>query len=258
VGGNLQEGSAITEFSFEQPHQALTLHSSGECILHHTMARLLRIGEMAKQAGVKVSILRYYDARGLLPPAYRAESGYRFYTPDQKERLQFILEAKQLGLNLRQIEQILQLSEAGDSPCERVALLFQRMVARIEERIAQLRARRDALYHALAHAQRACLSSPCGLLTIAIDYQRRCMEMARLIEVSQRAALCVTRRFSGSSMRSPSAAARWSPARPTAQKPSSTAFGQSLRLWLKASSCSRGFPPKRRQTLCSVGRRRIP
>jgi DNA-binding transcriptional MerR regulator len=147
------------------------------------MARLLRIGEMAKQAGVKVSILRYYDARGLLPPAYRAESGYRFYTPDQKERLQFILEAKQLGLNLRQIEQILQLSEAGDSPCERVALLFQRMVARIEERIAQLRARRDALYHALAHAQRACLSSPCGLLTIAIDYQRRCMEMARLIEV---------------------------------------------------------------------------
>ncbi len=147
------------------------------------MARLWQIGEMAKRAGVKVSTLRYYDACGLLPPAYRAESGYRLYAPQQLERLQFILEAKRLGLNLRQIRQILTLSDSGEQPCERVALLLQRMVARLDERIAQLRARRDALLYALSHAQRTGSPSPCALLTTAIDYQRRCSEMARTIEV---------------------------------------------------------------------------
>jgi DNA-binding transcriptional MerR regulator len=147
------------------------------------MARFWRIGEIAKRAGVKVSTLRYYDARGLLPPAYRAATGYRYYTPDAVERLQFILEAKQLGLSLRQIEQILRISDAGGSPCERVTLLFRRMVERLDARIARLRAQRDALEYALAHAHRSSLSSPCGLLTIAIDYQRRYRTMARLIEV---------------------------------------------------------------------------
>jgi MerR family transcriptional regulator, copper efflux regulator len=163
--------------------QPLTLHSTAECILHCTMARWLRIGEMAKQAGVKVSTLRYYDACGLLPPAYRAVSGYRFYTPDQLERLQFILGAKRLGLSLRQIRQMLQISDAGGCPCERVAPLFRRLVARLDERIAQLQARRDALEHALTHVPSAHPSSPCELVTLAIDYQRRCKTMARLIEV---------------------------------------------------------------------------
>jgi DNA-binding transcriptional MerR regulator len=138
---------------------------------------------MAKQAGVKVSTLRYYDARGLLSPAYRTESGYRLYTPDQLERLRFIQEAKRLGLSLRQIAQILQSSDAGDAPCEWVAPLFRRMAARLDERITQLQARRDALEYALAHAHCGQESSPCRLVSLAVDYQRRCRTMARLIEV---------------------------------------------------------------------------
>ncbi len=147
------------------------------------MAKLWQIGEMAKRAGVKASTLRYYDACGLLPPAYRAESGYRLYTPKQLERLQFILEAKRLGLNLRQIQRILALSEEGHEPCEQVARLLQRMVERLNERIEQLRTRRDAMVYALAHTQQACPDTPCRLLAAAIDYQRRWSLMARTIEV---------------------------------------------------------------------------
>ena len=152
------------------------------------MARLWQIGEMAKRAGVKVSTLRYYDACGLLPPARSAESGYRLYASEQLERLQFILEARRLGLSLRQIRQVLALSDEGQQPCERVTLLFQRMVTRLNERIEQLRARRDALVYALTHAQftdteKGASSAPCCLLSAAIDYQRRWSFMARTIEV---------------------------------------------------------------------------
>lgn len=170
---------------FEHPHSLLTLHSTGECTLLVTMARLWQIGEIAKRAGVKVSTLRYYDACGLLPPARRAESGYRLYAPEQLERLQLILEARRLGLSLRQIRQVLNPSEQGQPPCERVALLFQRMVTRLNERIEQLRARRDALVYALSHAPLADTEkgAPCNLLLAAIDYQRRWSFMARTIEV---------------------------------------------------------------------------
>ncbi|MFN3347077.1 MAG: MerR family DNA-binding transcriptional regulator, partial [Candidatus Bipolaricaulaceae bacterium] len=89
------------------------------------MAGFWRIGEMAKRAGVKVSTLRYYDACGLLPPAQRTESDYRLCAPERLARLRFILEARRLGLSLRQIRQVFALHDEGQEPCERVAPLLQ-------------------------------------------------------------------------------------------------------------------------------------
>ena len=40
----------------------------------------LRIGAVARQAGVSVDTVRYYERRGLLRPAGRLPSGYRLYT----------------------------------------------------------------------------------------------------------------------------------------------------------------------------------
>jgi MerR family regulatory protein len=39
----------------------------------------MRVGQLAKQAGVNVQTLRYYERRGLLPHPPRAASGYRQY-----------------------------------------------------------------------------------------------------------------------------------------------------------------------------------
>lgn len=147
------------------------------------MAVLWKIGEIARRAGVKVSTLRYYEARGLLPPAHRTESGYRLYGREQLERLQFILEAKRLGLSLHAIRQVLALQEAEGEPCEQVSQMLQRAVKRLEERIAHLRARREALVYALTQAPRRCEQVHCPLLSAAIDYYRRRLAMARLIEV---------------------------------------------------------------------------
>jgi len=42
---------------------------------------LLKIGEVAKEAGVNIQTVRYYERRGILSPAGRLDSGYRLYCP---------------------------------------------------------------------------------------------------------------------------------------------------------------------------------
>src|ERR1700745_831125 len=65
------------------------------------------IKQVAAMSGVSVRTLHFYDETGLLPPAYRGGNGYRFYEEPQLLTLQQILFYRELGLELKQIEQIL-------------------------------------------------------------------------------------------------------------------------------------------------------
>lgn len=78
------------------------------------------IGELAEKAGTRPSTLRYYEERGLLPPAVRTASGYRSYDDGAVQRLQFIDRARAAGLTLAQIAKILDVRDAGGSPCAHV------------------------------------------------------------------------------------------------------------------------------------------
>lgn len=53
----------------------------------------LTIGHLAKQAGVNLETVRYYERRELLPEPMRKESGYRVYGPEDLHRLRFIRQA---------------------------------------------------------------------------------------------------------------------------------------------------------------------
>ncbi|MEL7227712.1 MAG: MerR family transcriptional regulator [Cyanobacteria bacterium J06576_12] len=55
------------------------------------MSSLLRIGELAKQTGLSVRSLHYYDEIKLLVPSHRNQIGHRFYNDDDIIRLQQIL-----------------------------------------------------------------------------------------------------------------------------------------------------------------------
>jgi MerR family transcriptional regulator, redox-sensitive transcriptional activator SoxR len=66
---------------------------------------MLTIGEVARQAGVRTSAIRYYESIQLLPPAQR-RSGRRLYNPEVFERLAFIQTARQLGFSLHEIQRI--------------------------------------------------------------------------------------------------------------------------------------------------------
>ncbi len=66
----------------------------------------LAIGEVAQRAGMTASRIRYYEARGLLPPPGRV-SGKRRYGSDVLRRLAIIDAAQRVGFGLEEIRDLL-------------------------------------------------------------------------------------------------------------------------------------------------------
>ena len=93
----------------------------------------MRIGEVARRAGVRVSLIRYYEAIGLLPPADRV-AGQRRYDDSVLRRLSVIGVAQRAGLSLEEIGALL---ARGDDP---VAVPLRELARRrIPEIDAQIR-----------------------------------------------------------------------------------------------------------------------
>jgi MerR family transcriptional regulator, copper efflux regulator len=120
------------------------------------MAMAMRIGELARRAGVATSALRYYEQSGLLPPADRTEGGYRLYGPEAVGRLGFIRRAQALGLSIREIRRLVEVPRAGND-VERAAVrhVVAHKVAEADRRLRELAALRsdlEALYVRLLRA----------------------------------------------------------------------------------------------------------
>lgn len=94
------------------------------------------IGTLARQAGVGIDTVRYYERNGLLAPAARLPSGYRRYAQAEVARLRFIRRAQALGFSLKEIRELLALSSRRD--VARVRRSAQAKLADVEQRISEL------------------------------------------------------------------------------------------------------------------------
>jgi len=94
--------------------------------------RQLKIGELAKQTGLSIKTIRYYESRGLLEKPPRTEGGYRLYGPEEVARLQFVQRAKLLGLTLEEIRELVALA-ARCNEGEIVPRLQEVLEAKLEE-----------------------------------------------------------------------------------------------------------------------------
>jgi DNA-binding transcriptional MerR regulator len=104
----------------------------------------VNVGQLAKQAGVNVQTLRYYERRGLLPRPPRAASGYRQYGAEALERVRFIKQAQKLGFSLREAQLILQrLDEPGG--LDNTLAVARQKVAELDEQLAALQDIRSRL-----------------------------------------------------------------------------------------------------------------
>ncbi|MGN7873324.1 MerR family transcriptional regulator [Roseateles sp. 22389] len=112
----------------------------------------MRIGELAKQLGIKPSAIRFYEASGLLPEGERGLNGYREYGPETLQRLQFIQLSQRLGFSLDGIRQALAQEVDGRLPHE----LVQASLKRRREEIARMRAELDAQDAELERLGRTC------------------------------------------------------------------------------------------------------
>lgn len=103
------------------------------------------IGTLAERSGFPAKTIRYYESIGLLPSPKRSRGGYRLYGTDDESRLAFVAKAKQLGLSLDEIREILSLHDAGNAPCSHVLGLLDDHIRRVDEAVAQLAAFRRQL-----------------------------------------------------------------------------------------------------------------
>lgn len=97
--------------------------------------KLLRIGEVAKQAQVGVETVRFYERQGLLDQPQRRASGYRQYEVSAVARVHFIRRAKALGFTLSKVQEMQDLwFEQGISGCA-VWRKAEAKIAELQERI---------------------------------------------------------------------------------------------------------------------------
>lgn len=135
----------------------------------------LRIGDVARSAGVNVQTLRYYERRGLVVAAFRRHSGQREYDEADIGRVRLIKAAQRLGFTLAEIQEMFDLSAHRRGTGE----LRARATTKIEEidaRIAQLRAMRADLTKVAAADCDSLTNCTCGLanpLSFADVHARR-------------------------------------------------------------------------------------
>ncbi len=110
-------------------------------------------GEVARELGIGVQTLHYYEREELIPPPVRSESGYRLYTPAHVERVAFIRKAQSLGLPLEEIRHVLALADEGSSPCGRVERALAHQLAEVDTRLAELRSFRADLARLVTRAR---------------------------------------------------------------------------------------------------------
>ena len=105
----------------------------------------LTIGEVAKQAQVRIETLRYYERMGLVASPPRSESNYRLYPQETVRRVQFIKRAQELGFSLKEIMELLALRATPETPCADVRTRALDKITAIEEKIRVLNAMKNAL-----------------------------------------------------------------------------------------------------------------
>ncbi|MBO9716825.1 MAG: heavy metal-responsive transcriptional regulator [Pseudoxanthomonas sp.] len=105
----------------------------------------MNIGQLARQAGVPIDTIRYYERERILPPPARSANGYRHYGPGDARRLNFVRRAKELGFTLDEIRSLLALSDARHADMASVRGAAQEKLELIQQRIAELERVRDAL-----------------------------------------------------------------------------------------------------------------
>jgi DNA-binding transcriptional MerR regulator len=99
----------------------------------------MKIGEVAREAGVSIDTVRFYERRGVLPAPARRPSGYRTYGGSTVARIRMARELQRLGFRLEEVIDALRAHDEGGATCDSELWRLQAVVDRIDAKIAELR-----------------------------------------------------------------------------------------------------------------------
>ncbi|HTF25166.1 MAG TPA: MerR family DNA-binding protein [Candidatus Limnocylindria bacterium] len=105
----------------------------------------LTIGHLAREAGINLETVRYYERRGLLPKPPRSASGYRLFPSDAARRLRFIRRAQELGFSLKEIRELLSLRVSRTTTSRDIRARTEAKIADIEAKINSLESMKKTL-----------------------------------------------------------------------------------------------------------------
>lgn len=125
---------------------------------------LLTRGKLAQREGVNIATIRYYEKRGLLPPAPRSRSGYRIYAGDALRRLHFIRQAQVLGFTLDEIGELLSLRMQSGTTCADIRQQARRKIQTVDGKIRDLQRIKQALTRLAVACQGEGPTSECPIL----------------------------------------------------------------------------------------------
>jgi MerR family mercuric resistance operon transcriptional regulator len=120
----------------------------------------IRISELAKEAGVHVETIRYYQGIGLLPRPRREHGRIRRYGGDDLQRVRFIKRAQALGFSLEEVAMLLVLAEGEH--CADTKALAEKKLTLVKEKIRDLAAMQDALQSLVRECERKCAGGGTG------------------------------------------------------------------------------------------------
>ena len=107
--------------------------------------KTLTIGRVAREGGVNLETIRYYEREGLLPKPPRTPAGYRMFPKETARRVRFIKRAQELGFSLKEIRELLSLRTKPGAKRADMRALTEGKISDIEQKIRTLEAMKRSL-----------------------------------------------------------------------------------------------------------------
>jgi len=105
----------------------------------------MRIGQVAKNAGVSVQTVRLYERVGVIPSATRSDSGYREYSVETVDHVRAVKYGQRVGFTLAEMKTFVDLHQPSSQSPEALTQFLHEKIALIDAQITQLTAIRAAL-----------------------------------------------------------------------------------------------------------------
>lgn len=113
----------------------------------NTVEQSVQIGKLAKQLGITTRTIRYYEEIGLMGKSERMGGGTRTYTKEDILRLKFILKLKELGISLKEMQELAENYDINQQDFHTITPklieILDLHISKVDEKIANLSSLRN-------------------------------------------------------------------------------------------------------------------